>query len=37
MVLIVVNILAWMASYGSRKAISDLRSLVERIFQEVGE
>lgn len=37
MVLIVVNILAWMASYGSRKAISELRAWINRVSQEVGE
>lgn len=37
MVLIVVNILAWMASYGRRTAMSDLRALIDRISQEVRE
>ena len=37
LVLVVVNILAWMASYGRRMAMLDLHNLVERISQEVGE
>lgn len=37
LVLVVVNILAWMASYGRRMAMLDLHKLVERISQEVGE
>ena len=37
MVLIVVNLLAWMASYGRRTAMSDLRALIDRFSQEVRE
>lgn len=37
LVLVVVNILAWMASYGRRMAMLDLHNLVERISEEVGE
>ena len=35
MVLIIVNILGWMASYGWRMAIQDLRKLIDRITEEV--
>jgi hypothetical protein len=35
MVLIIVNILGWMASYGWRMAIQDLRKWIDRITEEV--
>jgi hypothetical protein len=35
MVLIIVNILGWMASYGWRMAIHDLRKWIDQITEEV--
>lgn len=35
MVLIIVNILGWMASYGWRMAVLDLRTQIDRITQEI--
>ena len=35
MVLIIVNILGWMASYGWRMAILDLRTWIDRMTQEI--
>jgi len=35
MVLIIVNILGWMASYGWRMAILDLRNWIDRVTQEI--
>jgi len=35
MVLIIVNILGWMASYGWRMALLDLRTWVDRLTEEI--
>lgn len=35
MVLIIVNILGWMASYGWRMAVLDLRTWIDRMTQEI--
>ena len=35
MVMIIVNILGWMASYGWRMAILDLRTWIDRMTQEI--
>ena len=35
LVLIIVNILGWMASYGWRMALLDLRTWVDRLTEEI--